>query len=205
MLELSGDGTGREGERMYKLVMIEDIVDIPPHLFGKQLEEAALEVLRETYEGRVVEGVGLVISVLSVEVSPEGYLTFGDPSSYHECRFVALVYNAIPNEVVEGEVVLVENIGLTVRLGVIDGFVHRSQVFPTKDVIYDRDQGVVIAESGKRVIRRGDIVRARVTGVSYDELKGILRVRLTMRAPYLGRLDHIREMIEKRKEADKSE
>lgn len=192
---------------MYKLVAIEDVVDIPPHLLGKPLEEAALEVLRETYEGRVVEGIGLVISVLGVEVSPEGYLTFGDASSYHECNFTALVYNAIPNEVVEGEVVLVENIGLHVRLGVIDGFVHRSQVFPTKDVIYDRDQGVVIAESGKRIIRRGDLVRARVTGVSYDELKGNLRVRLTMRAPYLGRLDYIREAIkrEKEKEADKNE
>lgn len=187
---------------MYKLVTVEDVVGIPPGLLGKPLEEAALEVLRETYEGRVVEGVGLIISVLRVEVSPEGYLTFGDANSYHECKFDALVYNAIPNEVVEGEVILVENIGITVRLGAIDGFVHRSQVFPSKDVIYDRDQGVVIAESGKRIIRRGDVVRARVTGVSYDEVRGILKVRLTMRSPYLGKLEYVREMISKRKEKE---
>jgi len=189
---------------MYKLVTLEDVVGIPPRLFDRPLEEAALEVLRDTYEGRVVEGVGLIISVLGVEASPEGYLTFGDANSYHECRFTALVFNAIPQEVVEGEVILVENVGITVRLGVIDGFVHKSQIFPTRDVIYDRDQGIVIAESGKRVIRRGDIVRARVVGVSYDEVKGMLRVRLTMRQPYLGKLDYIREQIEK-KEAVKSE
>ncbi len=187
---------------MYKLVTLEDVVGIPPALFGRPLEEAALEVLKETYEGRVIEGVGLIISVLRAEVSPEGYLTFGDANSYHECRFDALVFNAAPNEVVEGEVILVENIGITVRLGAVDGFVHRSQVFPSRDVIYDRDQGVVIAESGKRVIRRGDVVRARVTGVSYDEVRGLLRVRLTMRSPYLGKLDYVRELIGKKKEKE---
>jgi len=183
--------------------LLEDTVKIPPKLFGKPLNEAALEVLKEDFEGRVLEGIGLVVSVLGAEVSEEGYLTFGDAGSYHQARFTALVFSPVNQEVVEGEVVLVENIGITVRLGAVDGFIHRSQVFPSKEVIYDRDQGVVIAESGKRIIRRGDVVRARVTGVTYDVQRGQLRVRLTMRQPYLGKLEHIKELIEKQKKGEK--
>lgn len=182
---------------MYKLIVFEDVIRIPPRLFGKPLREAALEILRESFEGRVLEGIGLVVSVLDAEASEEGYLTFGDGSSYHQARFTALVFSAVNQEVVEGEVVLVENIGITVRLGAVDGFVHKSQVFPTRDVMYDRDQGIVIAESGKRIIRRGDIVRARVIGVGYDEQRGVMRVRLTMRQPYLGKLEYVKELVEK--------
>ncbi len=184
---------------MYKLMELEDIVRIPPRLFGKPLREAVLEILRERFEGRVIEGIGLIVSVLDAEASEEGYLTFGDGGSYHQARFTALVYTPVNQEVVEGEVVLVENIGITIRLGAVDGFIHKSQVFSTRDVMYDRDQGVVIAESGKRIIRRGDIVRARVSGVGYDEQRGVMRVRLTMRQPYLGKLEYIKEMIEKSK------
>ncbi|MEZ0345023.1 MAG: DNA-directed RNA polymerase [Infirmifilum sp.] len=188
---------------MYKIMRLEDVIRIPPRLFGKPLNEAALEILRESFEGRVLEGIGLVVSVLDAVASEEGYLTFGEAGSYHRAQFTALVFSPVNQEVVEGEVVLVENIGLTVRLGAVDGFVHRSQVFATKDVIYERDQGVVIAESGKRIIRRGDVVRARVTGFTYDVQKGQLRVRLTMRQPYLGKLEYIKELIEKQKKGDK--
>lgn len=187
---------------MYKLMVLEDTVKIPPRLFGKPLNEATLEVLKDNFEGRVLEGIGLVISVLDAEASEEGYLTFGDAGSYHQARFTALVFSPVNQEVVEGEVVLIENIGITVRLGAVDGFVHKSQVFPSKDVVYDRNQGVVLAESGKRIIRRGDIVRVRVTGVAYDVQRGQLRVRLTMRQPYLGKLDYIRELIEKQKKGE---
>lgn len=189
---------------MYKLMGLEDIVRIPPRLFGKPLKEAALEILRESFEGRVIEGIGLIISVLDAEVSEEGYLTFGDGSSYHTAHFTALVYSAVNQEVVEGEVILVENIGLTVRLGAVEGFVHKSQVFPTKDVLYDRDQGIVIAESGKRIIRRGDIVRARIIGFGFDEQRGVLSIRLTMRQPYLGKLEYIRELIERQQRGEQS-
>ncbi|MHB9302864.1 DNA-directed RNA polymerase [Thermofilum pendens] len=186
---------------MYKLVEFADVIRIPPRLFGQPLKEASLEILKESFEGRVVQGVGLVISILDAEVSEEGFLTWGDGASYHEARFTALVFSPVNNEVVEGEVDLVENIGLTVRLGPVEGFVHKSQIYPSRNITYDRENGVVIIqdEKGTRTIRKGDVVRGRVVGVSYDEQRGQLKIRLTMRQPYLGKREFIMEMIEKSK------
>ncbi len=182
---------------MYKLVELEDIVRIPPRYFSKPLKEAALEVLRNNYEGKVVEGLGRVVSVLDVEISEYGYLTFNDGSLYHPAKFKALTFAAIPQEVMEGEVILVENIGIWVRLGAEEGFIHRSQVFPSREVRYDRDQGLVFDMKSKTTIRKGDIVRARVTSVSYDVHKGSLRIRMTMRQPYLGKIEQIEEQRKK--------
>jgi DNA-directed RNA polymerase subunit E' len=184
---------------MYKLVEFSDVIRVPPRLFGRPLKQAALEILKEEFEGRVIQGVGLIITVLDAEVSEYGYLTWGDGAPYHEARFKALVYSPVQNEIIEGEVMLVENIGLTVRLGPVDGFVHKSQIYPSKNIVYDRENGVVLIQDdrGARTIRKGDIVRARVVGMAYDEQKGQLRVRLTMRQPYLGKLEFIREQLEK--------
>ncbi len=190
---------------MYKLLEIEDIIRIPPRLFSKPLKEAAIEVLKEMFEGKVIEGVGIIVSVLDVEVSEHGYLTFNDGSLYHTAKFNVLAFSPINQEVVEGEVVLVENIGITVRLGAVDGFIHRSQVFPSRKVTYDRDQGMVYDETASKIIRKGDIVRARITGISYDEKKGLLRVRMTMRQPYLGKLEYIKKEKEKEAKTGKGE
>lgn len=178
---------------MYKLIEIEDIIRIPPNLFSKPLKEAALDVLKENFEGKVIEDIGVIVSILDVDISEYGYLTFNDGSLYHTARFKVLAFSPVNQEVVEGEVVLVENIGITVRLGAVDGFIHRSQVFASRNVIYDRDQGIVFDEQSKRVIRKGDIVRARVTGISYDERKGTLRIRMTMRQQYLGKLEYLKQ------------
>jgi len=186
---------------VYKLVELQDVIRIPPRMFGRPLKEVALEILKEEFEGRVIQGIGMVVTVLDVDVSEYGYLTWGDGAPYHDVRFKALVYSAVNNEIVEGEVVLVENIGLTVRLGPVDGFVHKSQIYPSKNITYDRENGVVLIqdEKGTRTIRKGDIVRARVVGIAYDEQKGQLKIRLTMRQPYLGKLEFIKELIEKSK------
>lgn len=182
---------------MYRLVEIKDVVRIPPKYFSKPLRDAALEVLRSSYEGKVIEGLGRIVSILDIDVSEYGYLTFNDGSLYHPAKFKALTFMPINQEVLEGEVILVENIGILVRLGAEEGFIHRSQVFPSREVKYDREQGLVFDMKSKATIRKGDIVRARVTSISYDPQKGSLRIRMTMRQPYLGKLEQIEKQIEK--------
>ncbi len=182
---------------MYKVVELEDVVRIPPRYFSKPLKEAALEVLRNSYEGKVIEDLGRIVSILDVDISEYGYLTFNDGSLYHPARFKALIFAPILQEVIEGEVILVENIGIWVRLGAEEGFIHRSQVFASREVKYDRDQGLVFDMKSKTTIRKGDLVRARITSISYDIHKGSLKIRMTMRQPYLGKVEQIEKQIKK--------
>jgi len=87
-----------------------------------------------------------------------------------------------------------------VRVGPVDGYVHKSQIMD--DVVsYSREQNAVIGQKTARVLRKGDDVRARVVAVSYGGRKQVLRVQLTMRQPYLGKLEWIKEETKRLAEA----
>ncbi len=180
---------------MFKVVKMRDVVRIPPRMFEAPLEESALAVLREVYEGRIVKDAGLVVSVLRVEVGSLGKIVPGDGAVYHEATFEALVFSPILHEVVEGEVVAVEDFGLLVRIGPIDAFVHKSQI--ADDYFsFNREQGIMFGSKTGKVVRKGDKVRARIVQIGGGHTK-MLRVGLTMRQPYLGKIEWIRQEVRK--------
>ena len=182
---------------MFKLVEMEDMVRIPPSLFKLPPKEAAVEVLREKYEGRILRDIGLAITILDVELDPKGVLVPGDGATYHRIRAKALVFAPEPQEVVEGEVTVVAEYGVEVRIGPLDGFIHRSQLHEKETFSYNREQAMWLGEKTGRILRRGDRVRARVVQVSYGTRGPKLRVGLTMRQPFLGKLEWIEEEIRK--------
>jgi DNA-directed RNA polymerase subunit E' len=185
---------------MFKLVECEGVVRVPPSTLGKPLREAVLEILRREYGGQVVKDLGIIVSVLDAEASNYGIIIPGDGNLYHKARFTMLVYTPMLQEVVEGEVGIVESTGLVVRVGPVDGYVHKSQIMD--DVVsYSREQSAVIGQKTARVLRKGDSVRARIVAVSYGGRRQALRVQMTMRQPYLGKLEWIREEAKKLAEA----
>jgi len=182
---------------MYKIVTFQDVVRIPPSKFNEPLEKAAKEVLEETYEGQLLEGVGLIVSILDVKVSEVGKIIPGDGASYHEVVFDALVFSPMLHEVVEGEIVTVEEFGLFIRLGPLEGLIHKSQIYDDR-FSYDRMQGAMLGEKTRYIIRKGDIVRARIVAVSYATvgLRGF-KISLTMRQPFLGKIEWIKKELER--------
>ena len=182
---------------MYKIITFQDIVRIPPSKFNKDLNEAAKEVLEELYEGQLLENVGLIISILDVKVSEIGRIVPGDGASYHKTVFNALVFSPTINEVVEGEIVTVEDFGLFIRLGPLEGLIHKSQIYDDK-FQYDKSQGAMIGKETRYIVRRGDIVRARIVTVSSmaGTIRGF-RIGLTMRQPFLGKIEWIKKELER--------
>ncbi|OYT62557.1 MAG: DNA-directed RNA polymerase [Thermofilum sp. ex4484_15] len=184
---------------MFKLVGMKDTIRIPPSEFGKPLKEVAVELLKSKYEGLLIPEVGLIVSILNVKVSEIGRIYPRDPSLHHEVEFDALVYIPLLHELVEGEVMIVEDIGVFVRIGPIDGFIHKSQI-QDDYFTYDKKQATVVGLKSKRVLRKGDIVRARIVSISMSSQRSRgLRVALTMRQPFLGKIEWIREELRKLK------
>ncbi|RLE84836.1 MAG: DNA-directed RNA polymerase [Thermoprotei archaeon] len=179
---------------MFKIVEFDDVVRVPPSLFSKPLKEAVMEVLRGSYEGQIISDIGLIISILDAEASEYGEVVFNDGALYHRTKFKALVYTPMLHEVVEGEIILVEEFGMLVRLGPIDGFIHKSQIFDDY-FSYSRDQDMLLGSKTGRIIRKGDKVRARIVSISYGHRRRALRIGLTMRQPYLGKIEWIEEEI----------
>jgi DNA-directed RNA polymerase subunit E' len=182
---------------MFRVLTLEDHIRIPPSRFGEPLEKVAFEELWDSYVGRVERDVGVYVAVFDIEVSRRGVVIFGDGATYNRVRFKALVFTPLVNEVVEGEVVRTEEFGAFVRVGPIEALVHRTQMMEDNVVLYDKQSGAFVGERSRRRLGRGDVVRARVVGVSYVSAgnRDMVRVSLTLRQPMLGKLEWIEEEL----------
>lgn len=183
---------------MFRIYKLRDVVRIDPSKFSVPPEEAVLEELRKKYEGYRDRNLGIVIMVCNPKIDPVGYIIFGDGASYHRVEFEALTYVPTLNEVVEGRVEQVNRAGLIVRIGPLEGFIHISQI-ADEEVAFDPVRGAMVCRQTKRVIEKGNIVRARITSVSLGGPQRAPRVVMTMRQPFLGKKEWIEEYIRKRR------
>jgi DNA-directed RNA polymerase (rpoE), archaeal and eukaryotic form len=181
---------------MFKLIKAKGIVRISPELFGKPLEETVLESLRQEYQERLIKDMGLVLAVMDVRVSEEGRIILGDGATYHDVEFQLLVFVPVPQEVVEGEVVQTDNIGVYVNIGPMDGLVHISQI-ADENLKFEPNRGILVGERTKRTLEGGDRVRARIVSISSPSAGRLPRIGLTMRQPYLGKLEWIEKEVTK--------
>ena len=188
------------GKTMFSVITAEDTVRIPPDRFGQALESVTYDELKAKYEGIVDKDYGFVIAVTHMNVDAVGRIMPGDGATYHTVSFTLLSYYPEVQEIVEGEVVEVEDFGAFVRVGPIDALLHVSQVIDDF-VSYDEQRGALIAKETGRVLRQGDIVRARITVVSFARGGSSGKIGLTMRQPFLGKLEWIKEDLEKIKVA----
>lgn len=178
---------------MYYISKIEDTVRIPPYRFEDNIEDVAIEILNEEYNGVLDKKLGLMVSVTSIDEMGEGVLIMGDGAAYHKVVFNAIFYKPEQQEIVEGEVIEIAEFGAFIRIGPMDGLVHVSQV--TDDYInYDFKRGALIGKESNKALEEGNRVRARIVALS---LKGKsikeTRIGLTMRQTGLGRLEWIEE------------
>ncbi|MEW6070949.1 MAG: DNA-directed RNA polymerase, partial [Candidatus Thermoplasmatota archaeon] len=112
---------------MYLLLEQEDVIRIPPEKLSENLKKVTTEVTRETFEGKLANGIFnlLVIDVKGVE---ECRIVPGDAGVYQKVKFTTLAFKPELQEIVEGLVCEILEFGAFVRLGPLDGLVHISQV-----------------------------------------------------------------------------
>jgi DNA-directed RNA polymerase subunit E' len=184
---------------LYLVSKIEDTVRIPPSKFGDPIENVAVEILNESYVGKIDKKLGLMVTVKEIEELGTGKVIMGDGAAYHDVIFTALFFKPELHEIVEGEVIEITEFGAFIRIGPMDGLVHVSQV--TDDYInYDGKRGALIGKESKKSLEEGNKVRARIVALS---LKGKsskeTKIGLTMRQPGLGRFEWIDEEKNKKK------
>ena len=182
---------------MYVVYRVRDVIRIPPSLFSLPLEEAARRVLVSRYVGYVDPELGVIVAVYNIKVSEHGRILPGDGATYHESEFDVLAFKPIVGEVVEGRVETVQEFGIFVNLGPVDGFIHRTQI-TDEELQFDAQRRAFIGVKTRRVIEKGNTVRARIVAVSVPREVGQKpRIQLTMRQPLLGRLEWVREEVER--------
>jgi DNA-directed RNA polymerase subunit E' len=171
---------------MFRIYTVSDTVRVDPAYFKLELPEAIAMILREKYERRIDPDMGVVISVWNPREISDGRIIPGDGASYHKLVFDVLAYMPEVNEVVEGEVSEVVEFGAFVRIGPIDGLVHLSQI--TSDFLsFDKKIQSFIGRESKKQLKKGDVVRAKISVVSMKSSLADTKVGLTMRPEGLGK------------------
>jgi DNA-directed RNA polymerase subunit E' len=179
--------------RMYYLDHRRDVVRIPPARLGPELAGVLVELAQQQFEGKLVDGQNLAVTIRDVRPVGEGHIIHGDGGVYQEVEYEALLFRPEIQEVVEGAVVEIRKFGAFVRFGPLDGLLHVSQVMDDRVNIDEHNQRLVGVES-KRDLKVGYKVRARVVSLSLSEISPRdSRIGLTMRQPALGRFEWVTE------------
>jgi len=188
---------------MYKLVTVEDTIRIPPRRFNEDLNFIIVSELNNTIVGRVEKDVGILLAVTEVKKVSEGKIILGDGAVYYDAVFEVLVYQPELHEVIIGIVTEATDFGAFVNFGPIDGLIHVSQM--TEDFMtYDQKNASFVGKETKKVLKKGDTVIARIVTISMKDKASDSKIGLTMRQPYLGKLEWLeQEKVEKGKKAEK--
>jgi DNA-directed RNA polymerase subunit E' len=180
---------------MYHQYTLSHIVEIAPDLFGLPKEESAYEILSRQYHGLLDPELGFIIAICDIiDVGP-GKIIHGSGGTFHPVTFTVLTYTPEMHEIVEGEVVELVDFGAFIRLGPSDGLCHITQIAQDKLNFENVNARFTSSETGQS-LEVGDLVRARVIVVSVGSGRSG-KIGLTMRQPFLGKLDYIHEELEK--------
>jgi DNA-directed RNA polymerase subunit E' len=179
---------------MFYSTEIKDHIRVPPDLFDLDTKEAVVKRLKKKYEGFISKDLGIVIDVKDVKTIGEGVIIPGDGASYYNTTFELLTFKPEMQEVVLGKIKDIADFGAFINLGPIEGMIHVSQTMDDF-VSFSKDK-VLAGKETKRTLKVGDKCRARIIAVSFKDVTNP-KLGLTMRQPFLGRLDWIEEDAEK--------
>lgn len=172
---------------MYEIITVEDSIRVQPENIGLDKKESVMKALASKYENKIIMELGVMLAITEAFDITGGTIEVEDAGIHYDAKFRAMIFVPKLHEVIEGNVVDITEFGVFVRFGPLDGMCHISQI--VNDFIsYDRKTGVLSGKDSSKNLKVGDIVRARVIGVSLDK-KEINKINLTMRQPGLGAIE----------------
>ncbi|MGC8585640.1 MAG: DNA-directed RNA polymerase [Thermoplasmata archaeon] len=187
---------------MYMIVEGEDIIRIPPHRLGEDYDKLIEEFSYEKLEGTVKsldekeikdpqERKYFIVALLNIMKDGEGRIIPGDGGVYQKVKFKALAQHFELQEVIEGFVEDVKEIGIFVKFDVLTGLLHISQILDDR---FDYDDGnkKLIGKDTRKEFRINDKLRVRIVSISINDynLKSS-KIGLTMRQPGLGKMEDL--------------
>ena len=181
---------------MFSISTLVDVVRIPPNLFGVNLKNAAIEILKSKYESMINTELGYIVMILTAKVEPMGKMIPGDGGTFHKVEFNALTFYPMMQEIVNGELVDITDFGAFVRIGPTDALLHLSQVMDDY-LKSDVASGMIIANQSGKTLKVGSTIRTRITAVSLGKAATMGKIGITCRQPFLGADEWIAEEIKK--------
>jgi len=181
---------------LFRLLSLEDVIKVPPDMYGSPVQESVRRLLEDKYEGMVFEDLGFVVCIVDFKFDYMGKIAPGEGGSYHNVSFRVLTFLLEVQEVMLGKVVEIEEYGAFVRIGSFEALLHVSSILDDY-VDFNKEQATLVGRKSGRVLSVGDWIRLRVTAVSIGGVGGGDRVGVTTRQPFLGKEDWIAQDLKK--------
>jgi DNA-directed RNA polymerase subunit E' len=171
---------------MYYIKTIGEKIRVPPSMFGSQLEDAVLRILRDRFERRIFKDIGIILSIYGPKVLSEGIVIPGDSGAYYTVSFEALTFIPCVNEVFLGEIKEVVEFGAFAAIGPFQGLLHVSQIGRDK-FYYDKKSKTLTSRAARKSLKKGDVIIVKVSTVSLKGTTADTKIGLTMRPDGLGK------------------
>ena len=181
---------------MFYRAKLKDHIRVPPDHFGLDLQDAVTKRIRKKFEGYIDKDIGVVIDVANVEDIGEGTIIPGDGASYYDTQFELLIFRPELQEVLLGKIKDIADFGAFINLGPLEGMIHVSQTMD--DFVSFSKEKTLTGKESSKTLKMGDKLRARVIAVSFKDIANP-KLGLTMRQPFLGKLEWIDEENNKKK------
>lgn len=188
---------------MYKRMVIQDSVRVPPKHLGEDVNESVKAGLESEAEGKIHSELGVVLGVEEVNSIEGGDIQPEDPGVHYHVEYKAVVYQPELHEVVHGEVVDMTSFGAFIRIGPFDGLCHVSQIMD-EYVNFDEENQMLVSEENQFSLSMNDEVISRIIAVSLDK-QDTNKINLTMRQPGLGKEEWIEQYEEEQAEQEEEE
>ena len=173
---------------MFYKTKIVDKVRVPPKKLGTKIKDSLLEICREDYEGRIREEYGVIIAITGIGEVGVGHVIPGDGAAYYEAEIEMLTYKPHVQEVTRGTITEATEFGAFVRIGPIEGLIHVSQIMDDYINYDSKLPGFVGKKTDKKLVPE-DNVLARIVTISLKGDTSSSKIGLTMRQPFLGKVD----------------
>ncbi|KIM33099.1 hypothetical protein M408DRAFT_326752 [Serendipita vermifera MAFF 305830] len=105
---------------MFILSEIRDTVALQPHTFGLDAAEVLARELNKKYANRILQDIGLVISVFDLIKCSEGKVRYGDGCLWYKVDFRLVVFRPFISEILNGKVKSQDEDGIRVSLTFFD-------------------------------------------------------------------------------------
>ncbi len=182
---------------MYKLYSVKDTFALSPEAFGNDILLAAEETLQKKYEGTIDKDMGIILTVFNVRNMSDGIIYPGDPNTHHYAEFDVLTFLPKVDEVVCGEIKEFMEFGAFVGIGPLEGLVHVSQI-ANDFLYYDKKNQTFTSKAKDHVLKKGDIVYAKISTVSMKNSIKDSKIALTMKPEGLGKEGWSKQGTEKK-------
>ena len=179
---------------MFYRITARDHIRVPPKILNLSKEESVIKMIKKKFDGFISQDLGIVIDVSKVNQIGEGVIIPGDGAPYYDTTFELLTFKPELQEVVLGRVRDIADFGAFISLGPIEGMIHVSQTMDDF-VSFSKDK-VLVGKETKRTLKVNDLCRARIIAVSFKEITNP-KLGLTMRQPFLGKLEWALETAKK--------